>query len=166
MEEVALLEPGVQVPAGPVQIQPFGPARLVRQGTDVAHVENQNDRGQDGEQERDQHPVVPEQAPGGAEGHDQPREQRGQGQGDDGVPACHVHGDPGRPHRVGLPAGHGGDAQSEVRDDAADPPDREGEMGGEGELAEARWHGHGWRHPYSAPGSMEDVWARGPLGAP
>ena len=89
-----------------------------------------------------QHPVVPEQAPRGAQRHGQPGQQRGEGQRDDGRPADQLHRDPGGAHRLRVPAGHGGDAERQVGDDRADPADRAGEVDGERELAEAGRHGH------------------------
>jgi hypothetical protein len=85
---------------------------------------------------------VPKQAPRGPQGHDQPGQERGHGQGDDDVPAGQRHRDPGGPDRQGILAGGRGDAEHQVGNHRPDPAERAAEMGGERELAKGGWHGH------------------------
>jgi hypothetical protein len=59
----------------------------VSDGTTRWHVQQQYYDSKEGEDEGEQDPVVPEQAPPGAESHDEPAEKRHHGQRDDHVPA-------------------------------------------------------------------------------
>ena len=65
-------DPGVEEFAPqPVEIG-IPPLPLCLPCSSRPHVHQQDDGGKDGEQEFDQDPIVPEQAPRGAQRHDQP----------------------------------------------------------------------------------------------
>ena len=86
---------------------------------------------------------MPEQAPGAAQGADQPGRQGGQAQGDEDDPARQLHHQIGPLDRLRVLAGQAGDAEGEEGNDGAEPADRGGDVGGERELAQPRGQGHG-----------------------
>lgn len=88
-------------------------------------MEDENDRGEQGESEGDKDPVMAKQPPPRAERYEQPRKKRSDGQGDDDKPTRYLHPDPSRTDRRITRAGYCGDPQAEVRQNRTDPADRE-----------------------------------------
>src|SRR5215216_712120 len=82
-----------------------GQGRLSRNVAQVVkglHVEQQDDGGDEVDHELEQDPVVSEQAPGAAQGADQPGRQGGQAQGDEREPAGQLHYQIGALDRLGV----------------------------------------------------------------
>src|SRR3546814_10556722 len=93
--------------------------------------------GHDGEQELRQHPIVPEQAPRGAQRLDKPNQQRNEDQREDDVPGDKPVRDIGGPHQLSVLAGQAGKGEREENGHRAERADRGRYMRGEHELAEA-----------------------------
>ncbi len=63
----------------------------IAEGAQGLRVGKQDERGHQRDQEFHEHPIVPEQAPGRAQGHDHPGHEGGEAQRDDDVPTGHLH---------------------------------------------------------------------------
>jgi hypothetical protein len=123
---------------GPGRCRPCGYASAKAQ-----HEHQQADIAEDVNQEFRQDPIVPEQAPLGAQCLDEPREQRGEAQGEQDEPPNPVHPEIGGTPDLGILPGQADDGESEEASDGAEPADRGADMRCERDLAEARGPGHG-----------------------
>jgi len=103
-------------------------------------VHQQGDRGKNGQAEFQQDPVVPKQAPGGAECLEKPGGERSETHRDDDEPADQVHREISTAHHFSIMAGQAGDAENQEGGDRAEPAYREGDMRGDGHFAEGGCH--------------------------
>ncbi|WP_232789702.1 DUF6192 family protein [Streptomyces jeddahensis] len=137
----------IEVGAGQVR-----PHRCIRHVVGHLHVQQEEERGHDGQRELRQHPVVAQQPPCGAQRLDEPGQQRGESQRDDHVPAGQLHGQIGALGLLGVLAAQADDGEHQKHRHRAQPADRGRDVRGERKLADAGGHCHQW--PPCMPGPI------------
>src|SRR5207249_3569939 len=105
------------------------------------HVKKQERRRSSGQQKLDDHPVVSEQAPFGADRlHDACQERRDATRDDD-KPGDHLGSEIRGARRIAVPTPEADDGKGEKGGDGAQPADRHHDVRGERELSDAWFHG-------------------------